>query len=335
MTIIAARSWNRFVVQRLSVAPQLLGAKHEFKFSGKRVELRLPRLERKSDGKLRDDKVSCRSWQIVDGEEIPIAYRIFSVDLLIDVEGDLDIPDQALHMAPTRSELFSKEQQSHLNSLAREYEALAKTAIHHWLRILRWKTHIAYLGEAEIAREESGWATELISAQSNHGFWSPGHSFTVQMEKTISEVQWHETQSTLNAEITAPVWFDFIFEAMQRLNNKDTVAAVLSAAVGLELIIRTSLSLHLSNESAKQPIVTTILDQANLRTIMNHRKRMTLWDAAWEKQFDNSAFEQLMNCRDAIMHRGDVSVLMKPDWQKVFRRLLDFAYFVDERIRSI
>jgi hypothetical protein len=242
MATIAARSWNRFVVRNLSVVPKLLGAEHEFNYRGKNVTLLLPDLERKADGTLKNDEVLCNSWQKVNGKEIPLEYSILSVDLFVDVEGNIEIPDQALQMPPVQHKLFSKELTSQLNSKSTEHEAIAKAAIQHWMRMLRWKTRIPYVGEPEIAREESGWATFLVASQSNHRFWSPGHRLTARRYSSISEIQWVETQLALKTKIDPPVWFHFIFEALQRLVSQDTVAAVLSAAIALGACPRISFS---------------------------------------------------------------------------------------------
>jgi arsenate reductase-like glutaredoxin family protein len=237
----------------------------------------------------------------------------------------------ALQAYPKRRELFSSEQQTRLDSIVHECGELAKLALRYWLRIVRWKTRIPYLGETEIADEESGRATYLTPAQSNRGFWASTRVINLRSQAFITDAQWHATQLTLNAAITPPAWFDFIFEALQRFNNKDIVAAVISAAIGFEMIMRNLVALHLSLESAQQQIVTKILDQSNVRFIMNHIKEMKIWDEDLRKVFDSSAFNDLMNCRDAIMHRGDVNAI-KVDLHKIFHRLLDFAYLVDERI---
>jgi len=333
MTIITARSSHRFAVRHLSVTPELLGAKHEFIHSENHVELRLPALEQNEDGTLRKQRVHCWSWQTVDGKEIPTAYHVSSVDLFLDVERELDIPDQALHVQPRSRELFSKEQQLGLDCLSQNQDSLAKNALRHWLHTIRWRTGMGYIGQPEI-EDDRRWPINLICTQSNCTFWGVSTAVTLfgSGNHFVTAAQWHETQLVFSAGITAPPWFNFIFEAEQRLTNKDDVTAILCAAIGFELIMRNLLFLHISNESAKHQIVATILDQANLRSIVNHRKRMTVWNDDWEKQFDNSAFNALMNCRDAIMHRADVSTLTKPNWRKIFQKLLEFAYFVDERL---
>jgi len=331
MPIVEARSWNRFIVRKFAVMPELLGANHNFIFQGKPIELRVPKETKKSDEKVNNSEVDAITWKAKDVS----LYKIRSIDILIDIGEDLDIPEEALRTSPRRGELLSSKQEAYLDSISAEHSDIAKSALKYWLSIMRWKTRNADLGEPQIERNESGWSTRLISTETNHPFWASTYWISGELYIGITKAQWNDIQKTLSDKITPPPWFDFIFEAILHLKNYDPVAAILNAAIAHELILRSLLSLHLSSESSKQSIISKILDRSNLRTIENHRKIMSIWDDEWERQYDNSDFNKLMNSRDAIMHRAALDEISKHDWKRILNNLLNFAYFVDEKTEHL
>ena len=154
----------------------------------------------------------------------------------------------------------------------------------------------------------------------------------VQAQNVIASKEWEAAENALRSESMPPIWLEYVFNSLQRLNNQDEIGSVLSAAIGFEIMMRGLLARHLSAETASQKIVTTLLDQVNLRSIVNRVEDMRFWGPEWNRKFDSSKFNELMNCRDAIMHRADVKVLRGKDLRKMYRALLEFAYFIDSSI---
>jgi hypothetical protein len=328
---ISARSWHRFNMNRLSVTPELIGAKHAFTFENRQTEAKLPSLERNVDGTERTDKIECLHWRRIEGVDIPQSYHVSCVDFLIDLDHTIDVPSEALVRPPTQMELFTERQKSDLKSLTAEHEAIAARAVSRWLKILRWKTRIGYIAEPQLVDHESGWGTYLVEASTGHRFWSSGGVIVVEPEHPVTEAAWLEVQHALADGIEPPIWFDFLFDAEHRLSNGDLTGAVLSAAIGFESVMRTLVARHLPPEAATEQIVTDVLDNANLRFILNKRKKMRFWEPDWERRFGNfSLFQELMNQRDRIMHSGDTSALSVINWKEVIRSVTEFAYFVDD-----
>jgi hypothetical protein len=330
MPEIRAHAWRRFSVRRFSVETALLGKNHVFTHSGRNVEIKLPAGKRTEDGTIQDDDhVKCWKWQKTNGLQIPLAFSIADVDVSIEIGGQLDVPAQALEVPPRRDELFTERQKTQLDLIEAEYAGLIKDVFQLWLRVLRWKARAPHLNEPTVSTEEGSYSTYLRNSADRHRFWMGPRVMVAQAENVITSKDWEAAENALLSESLPPIWFEYVFDALQRLSNQDEVGSVLSAAIGFELMMRGLLTRHLSAETANQKIVTTLLHQVNRRAIVNRVKDIKYWNREWEKTFNNSEFNELMNFRDAIMHRADTKALRGKDLRKMYSVLLQFAYFMD------
>jgi hypothetical protein len=336
MALVNVQSWHRFVVQRFSVAPEILGKMHCFEYAGQQVRIVVPVVDKTLEGKHDLERVRCWKWKKVDGVDVPKGYHVVSIDLYIKVPQPFDVPDSALQVSPKRTNLFSEQQVTQLDSLIGEHEKIASQAFAYWLRVLRWKARIPHIGEPEVSRERSGWSSYFEVIETGHRFWSGRQMLHAQISAEVTIEQWEVAQIALSAELTPPIWFDFLFEAIQRLNNGDELAAILSAAIGLEAIMRSLFSKHLSPETFSEPIVQEVFDLTNLRAIVNRRRKMSFWKRkGLEQVWREKEFQELLNCRDAIMHRAKADLAGNRNLRTTFNNLLEFAYVVDEKIFSV
>jgi len=328
--MIQALSWHRFNISRFSVSPDLVGITHSFNFRDRKVEIRLPALETNNDGSLRKDKIECYSWKNRDGNLIPLKYHVYCIDVTIGVPDQLAIPEEALKVPPKREELFTPSQKELLDQLVGSHAELAAQAIEYWLRVIRWKSHIGYIGQPRLVNHASGWRAYLQEVSNGHSFWAETAVLVVEREDPVTQEHWLATQLALTAGVKPPIWFSFLFNAEHQLENSDRTGAVLSMAIAFEAMIRTLITRDLASGTVVDPMVLEIIDNANLRSILNRLKKMKFWSAAWDKHADFSLFHQLMNARDRIMHSADTVAVLDKDWAKILGCITSFAYFLDE-----
>lgn len=331
MTCIRAQAWHRFPVSRLSVEPALLGKKHVFTHEGKKVEIRLPPPKQSDDGSIEDSEhVRCWKWRTNNGVKIPVEYEIDVVDVLVDINGQLDIPEQALRLPPRRDELFSEPQKTRLTSLEQQYAGLVYGVYQRWIRIIRWQARAPYLNIPVSSSEEP--TVYLVNAVDQHRFWMGPSMLVAPAIAIVTKEAWEGAENALKSGLMPPIWIEYAFDALQRLSNRDKVGSVLSAAIAFEIMMRSLVADHLSRKSAKEKIITTLLDEVNIRAIVSRAKHMHFQGQEWKDKFKSSTFNELMDWRNAIIHRADVGYLTGKDLPKMYRALLEFGYFIKSQI---
>jgi hypothetical protein len=299
---IEANSIHRFYPERFRIKPDLLGAQHSFTHSGRQVSVALPQSEEINRPRhLR--RVVCDVWR-TEGR-VPLEYQVNEVTVRIAVGHPLAVPEEALKVAPRRDHLFTEFERNQLAQLIEEHAALAVDAFRYWLSVLRWKSKIGEIGEPQVKLpDQSSGGSALQESATGHRFWLDSIHIVAHASGIVNSSNWQSAQEALSESRSPPIWFDFIFQAQQRINNHDLIGAVLSLAIALEAIIRTLVTHNLSTQNV-EPLICDIVDRANLRSILNRIKTLSLWNDEWKRQIDFGAFNELMNYRDRVMHSAD------------------------------
>jgi hypothetical protein len=126
-----------------------------------------------------------------------------------------------------------------------------------------------------------------------------------------------------------PIWFDFVFQGEQRIDNHDLTGAVLSLAIALEALIRGLTTHHLSAQTV-EPLIYDIVDRANFKSILGRLRKLTFWNSDWEKAIDFSIFNVLMDYRDRVMHSADIKMLNRQELMAIHAKVKSLAYFVSD-----
>jgi hypothetical protein len=315
---------RRFSLDRFCITPELIGAKHEFVFEEMPVTLRLPPLH-KEEVPFDQRRIDCYLWK--SAGHVPVEYQVNNVDVEIELEKTIRVPEQVLKLHPNQFNLFEQHEQKQLNKTVAETGDVAARAFELWLRVIRWKSAIGHIGEPRIhyATVDGGGAV-LRERATGHRFWLQGHTITGVGRRAVTVPQWDATQIALAAAKVPPVWFDFLFDGEMRINNKDLVGGVLSLAIALEVNIRTVFSRELQRGTI-EPVVLEIFDQTNLRALLNRIKKLRYWNKEWEAVTDFSIFNSLMNYRDRAMHSADTEKLDLEELKKIHAAVKLFAYF--------
>ena len=216
------------------------------------------------------DEISCHSrHKNQNGEYVPTQYDVHCVDVAVALAEPIEVPGEFLQLPPNRYELVTESKKTELSKLAQENSRLASNAFAYWLTVLRWKSGIGHIGEPRIrdAGQKTG-GEALRSNETNHRFWLPDMVFVIPRHDIVTEEHWNAAQEAFSNGKGPPVWFDFLFQSEQRLNNLDLTGAILSLAIALEVSVRILATLHLGDLGV-ETVIREIIDTANLRAILN------------------------------------------------------------------
>jgi hypothetical protein len=118
-------SWNRFLIRNFAVVPELVGRSHEFQFQQGIVSIELPT---HSGG---EERVKILSYRQDTGR--PTRFWVKSVDVLIKLHRQVNVPVQVLHQPPNAYDALSQDQQNHLEETAEMHGSFAEKAFDVWL----------------------------------------------------------------------------------------------------------------------------------------------------------------------------------------------------------
>ena len=325
---INARSWHWCKASRLAIVPELAGARHEFPFEGRQTVVKLPSRVPEIGGKYDPHApLTCDSWRQVDGVNIPLRYGVHEFAMYIDITDSIIVPAQALKLPNTQYELFSEREQKQLGVITKEQEKIADRALSYWLKVLRWKSRIGFIGEPEIRMFDDSGVPRLQDITSGHTFWCGPFIAFAEARQAITQEVWQDTSKALASGAVAPIWFDFLFDSQHRLNNSDFTAAILSMAIALEVMVRKLVTHHLDGLPIES-ILHEVIDTANFRSILNRIGKLSFWSEELKRACDLSAFNELMSVRDKVMHSADTSRVDPERLQAIYNRLETFAYAV-------
>jgi hypothetical protein len=321
---VPANVFCRFDLDRLCITPELVGAKHEFVFDGMRFTLHLPTVDREGVP-FEQRRLHLYKWQAKGN--VPLEYAVHSLDVEMELADSVHVPEEVLRLHPNQFELFASHEQTQLNKLVAEAGQALRTAFGYWLRMLRWKSGVGYIGEPSIRYAGSGQGGAVLRERgTKHRMWLQGEVISVTGSHPVTSAEWNATQAALSSCKNPPVWFDFLFDSQMRINNKDFVGGVLSLAIALEVNLRFIFSDDLRKANL-QPVVLEVFDLANMRALLTRLKKIRQWDRSWVASTDFSAFHRLMDHRDGVMHTAKIENLDERELRKMHAAVKKFAYF--------
>lgn len=319
---IDANTFHQFSIDRLCVTPELLGVTHQFLFSGQKIVISLPVLD-KDTVPIDRRRVECWKWK-ADGH-VPLEYMVNGVDMEIETNQRFQIPEELLLLSPNQFDLVGPEERKRLDQTVRSAEDVSRNAFEYWMSVLRWKSRIGHIGEPRVRyASDSGGGAVLRERTSGKRLWLGPRIIVAEGRRPVTIEHWSAAQATLAAGKSSPVWFKFLFDSEQRANNNDLTGSVLSLAIALEVNVRRVFSKGLQDV---EPMVMEVLDQANLRSLLNRMTKLTYWSDEWKQATDLSIFNQLMTRRDKIMHSAMIEELSLKELRRMHAAVQRFAYF--------
>jgi len=219
-------SWNRFIIRNLTVETDLVGLFHEFQFDEKRVRIQLPSAKYLPGEDGEGEKLSCNSWRLVDGKQVPTKYWVHEVDVTILIPNRITIPEEVLSRQPNAYDIYSQAEQDRLDEIANQYGGLAEKAFDIWIRVLRWKCNNSAIGRPAIHGSRSGWSTYLIHENISQSVWASNDTMVAKGSKPMTSLEWQAVETAMQANNMPPIYFELMFDSIEHIKNEDLQRAV-------------------------------------------------------------------------------------------------------------
>lgn len=317
-------SHKRLNVRHFLVTPELLGLSQEFPFENSKVKIELPSADNLPK-EITDESImkSFDSDSILtisvchkeeNGRITPIGILVNTVDILVDQNHTVTLPEQVLDRQPNQVDLLSKKQQKLLDKLRDSHDEVAYRAFYRWLRVLRWKSNNSLIGRPDIQRPESGGSTLLNRANRKRLWLSPLMS-TMYVYDPITLSLWSEIEQTLNQGESSPVYIDSMFNGMEQFDLGNLQYSVVYLAVACEAFMRTRVMQNLPDNLSKT--VIKYIDDANIRQVLEYLFKDTLSNEQKNHlKTINSRLHELFDARNTILHSGQKEDLKSSDCKR-------------------
>lgn len=326
---IRTECWLTFIIEDLYIDPVLTGRRHTFNFEGFTAEIKIPVPQQEVGAISENARIECHHWATKTKK--PLGYVVHSLDLTLGIPEMLTIPVAVLRVPPTRENLFRPDELAMLKGVLGKAGAVAERAINYWVRILRWKTGIATIGQTIINSKSIYWGPYLQAADDKHHFYRGPHVFVVPAGRQVRLEQWISAEDALRNNAQPPVWFDWLFEGENMIEIGDLPGAVIRFAVAIEGLMRTLYTQHA--RSITNETFVEVIDLVNLRAILNRWEKLGYWREDSDAHFDTSQIHELFNLRDRIMHSGKVAGVDKPSCDKMAEAARKFVTYWDTFVR--
>jgi hypothetical protein len=273
-------------------------------------------------------------WSWVGEEDKPQNYLISVVYLRIMLGLTMDVPESVLRSPNTRWQTFDEPTQARLDNIIEALDVTANDAYSYWLRIMRWKSGIGYIGEPNLVAQSVRLSPELQCYATDRYFWNARQGFTFPREEEVSVQQWEDAQNALASEAEPPVWLDFLFDGEHRTRNHDFMGAILSLAIAFEAALRSLITDHL-RQNAVEALIYELVDLSNINAIMNRIALLSFWDRSWTDHFDAKNLHRLVKTRNDIMHWGGIRDLDEPTVRRHQASVRAFVYQVSRYLKVV
>jgi len=263
----------------------------------------------------RDSVVTIKSYREEAGCKLPLAVSVKSVDVQVDLDEVVTLPEEVLTRQPNPVDLLSKEQQTQLDKIMNSHTDFADEAFDRWIRILRWKSDNGSIARPEIHGLDSGWGTHLLDSATKRRFWRSGVTVTVYLDHAITLQIWHDVEATIKQGQESPVYVDLMFDGIEQLKVGNLQQSVVHLAVACEAFMRTRVMQNLPK--GLSATVVKYIDEAPIRQVQERFFKDTL-DNEQKKvlKSTNSRLHQLFNARNTVLHSGRKEDLTSADCQQ-------------------
>lgn len=316
---ISIISWHRYLTRGLVVAPELLGLSHEFTFKAGSVKIELP-----SGDALPKEVTDTSVWESDDSPSTIEAYRkegdhwiptqvsVKYVDVQVDLDETVTLPEEVLNRHPNPVDLVSKEQQTQLDGLRDRHGGVADEAFDRWVRALRWKSGRGWIARPEIHGSDSGWGTYLLDRDTKRRFWVSGVTLNVSLGHPIASSMWHDVEAAVKQGQESPVYVDSMFDGIEQFKADNLQLSVVYLAVACEAFMRARVVRGLPK--GLSPAAAKFIREAPIAQVREHLLRDTL-DNEQKKILTsvNPRLRALFEARNKILHSGHKPGLTQAD----------------------
>lgn len=296
---------DRVEVPHLVVGIDVAGRTHTFSIGDFDIEIELPPKEELpptvrggSADRSHNRHWALHSWAPQDGqltatEAWPEYVRIRCVHrepVSIDFEVDRTDP-QAMH--PIRV-------------LQDDFSGIQKTAIAHWLDIMRWKS-----GEHSLGRQGLGGASwearPLKDAVTDQELMHGSVNMAVKRFRAVTSEVWHEAQAALKTGDQPPLPFLYHSEGVEQLALGNVRRAILDFAIAAEVHVKTQIdvALHPGTRSSVRELIQRAPAIRHLESLF--QDHLDAGDATTYQGL-KARLKGLFKARNSVVHKGTYEV---------------------------
>lgn len=241
------KSWNRFLIRNLAVAPEVMGQEHIFPFENSTVSIKIPSISQVDRGKSYDEVASIGVRRTVDNE--PLEFNIYKMDVEVSIPITVSIPLEVFDRPANAFDLFSDEEQNNLNKTTEQHQSIAEKAFEYWIRVTRWVCDDSRIGRDQVEDfRTGGWSTCLIDTERNTKVWIQGQIFHAPKYKTINPEEWQEIQSRLSNSSQPPIYVELKHDAEENIRLGDYRRSLVDMAMACETFLRLAVLQKLPKE---------------------------------------------------------------------------------------
>lgn len=310
----------------------LLGAVHHFEFEGCKIELRLPR--QSPDNAPESARETTFSSSMKDDPDNPetTTHEILKVALRTNVARPLSIDEQAFEHPPNWLGATQNEADQ-LYGATDEYAALLFRAWEYWQSVARWVSGRSGIGQSSaiVGKDPYGGLTDLFRKEDGRKIWLQSGYITALGLTVFDRERWELLQEVLSTNEGAPIWFNFLAEAEERLKTFDLQGSVISAAIACETMIRSVFWLSVPGVSIAA--ARQIIDAANVRNILSRWRDLALITKTEAKALQLELIHKLFDVRNELMHLGNFA-LADQEASKLVRAARSFLESADALFRQ-
>jgi hypothetical protein len=302
MPEIKAKTWTRFVTTNFCVGAELMGSAHAFVFEKHNIKVRLPKLEDANRDE-KYDQIARVSSSRADTKE-PLSFRIYNVDLEIEIPDLVSVPEEALTKPPKQIEYFSQDQKEVVDNIIKTQSLIAERAFDYWLGIIRWSSGSALIGQPEISSVKSGWATYIKDASTNNDVWMGPLMFTSRIFKTwVEDKHWKIAADHLNLGDELPLHMRFLHDAEASVSSGHHKKSILELAMACEVYLRYSVFEFIPKDMPQE--LKTYIEEANINQYASKFFK-SLVPENHQPQYTKLSKEisSLMSRRNSYVHMG-------------------------------
>jgi hypothetical protein len=307
MTSRQVKSWNRFAITHLGAQPDVMGHEHHFHFNQNMITVKLPQVEQADRGGSYDEVASVKAWS-ADGK--PLYYEVYKVDVETSGNVRLEFPLEVLNRPPNALDLFSKEEQAHLNEVGSQYQSIAERALEYWVRIVRWTCDDFRISRDRGEGFYSGWTIRLVDVETGKRVWIPTAVFLVSAYRTVSLKEWEDIQQRLSDELYPSVYIEHKHDAEEYIERGDYRRAIVDLAAACELFLRVVVLRSLP--AGLRPALQESIDSESISQYFNRFFPKAISEAARreynKKQYNGNNMKRelasLFSRRNGLLHAG-------------------------------
>ena len=219
----------------------------------------------------------------------------------------LRLPVTARNVHPRQEEHFTKNQIHAVDYCLNKLRDIGNQALKDWVNMCRWVTGTAQHGDIE--RDFTMFLPDpsLRISETGHKFWGlkMAPNRVLHVHRSISLKEWIKIGSQLSEGVLAPIWYNYIFEAQNRLFRRDAKGAILIAAIACETLVRHCFSLDI--KEMESGAVKEIIDNVNIRQIIERFKKIDSLSGLILEKHSIIKLHKLFDMRNDIIHSASLT----------------------------